>query len=269
MNQMRLKSLLPLYALVLTMSWITPSHAAEDASMHEVYAAAESGRYNEAQVMMDKVLRDHPNSAKAHYVEAELLAKQGQIKAAVAELDTAERLQPGLPFAKPEAVKSLKSQILSSNQRMPSTFAQTAQAQSNSGFPWSSIFIGIGLIALIYMAARLISQRNSNVIPANNYSGSGPIATQSTPPIMTQNSGMGLGSSILGGLATGAAVGAGIVAGEALMHHFTDDDRETSLMPQARADENINLADDMGGTDFGIADNASWDDGTAGGDDWT
>ena len=90
-----------------------PAFAEDEPTMHQVYLAAEAGKFNEAQSMMDKVLRDHPNSAKAHFVEAELLAKQGLFSNAGVELNTAERLQPGLPFAKPEAVKNLKSRISS------------------------------------------------------------------------------------------------------------------------------------------------------------
>jgi len=87
---------------------------------------------------------------------------------------------------------------------------------------------------------------------------------------------------LMGNLATGAALGAGVVAGEALMHHFIDGDKDdgyrNNVIPEAHHDtsswntaSNIDNNDDMGGTDFGIADASSWDDnGTGdGGDDWT
>jgi len=85
----------------------------------------------------------------------------------------------------------------------------------------------------------------------------------------------GMGSGIMGSLATGAAVGAGIVAGEALMHHFTDGHRSDSAAPLA-ADSNLNSVQppasyDMGGSDFGVSDTSSWDDssgGGGGGDEW-
>ena len=41
--------------------------------------------------MMDQVLRDPPNSAMAHFVMAELLAKEGRVSNARFELATAER----------------------------------------------------------------------------------------------------------------------------------------------------------------------------------
>ena len=106
---------------------------AADPTLHEVYQAAEAGNYREAQAMMDQVLRDHPNSAKAHFVEAELLAKQGRLAEARGELATAERLQPGLPFAKPGSVEELKARLASSYPvRQPVTSAPTGQPQ---GFP--------------------------------------------------------------------------------------------------------------------------------------
>src|ERR1051325_4945238 len=81
-NLMSVKSFIQYSAFALAIAFTAPVLAAEDASMHEVYLAAEAGKFQEAQTMMDKVLRDHPNSAKAHYVEAELLAKQGQLTSA-------------------------------------------------------------------------------------------------------------------------------------------------------------------------------------------
>jgi len=49
--------------------------------------------------MITKVLADHPNSAKAHYVQAELYAKEGKDFAGPrSELSVAERLKPGFDF---------------------------------------------------------------------------------------------------------------------------------------------------------------------------
>ena len=91
----------------------------------------------------------------------------------------------------------------------------------------------------------------------------------------------GMGSRIMGGLATGAAVGAGVVAGEALMRHFTEGGNNTSHEPDRSRNDIIyddpsqrnNLTGgDMGGTDFGVSDSGSWDDNSGGGgggsDDW-
>ncbi len=252
------------FASVLSFSGMI--HASEDASMHEVYLAAEAGKFGEAQAMMDKVLRDHPNSAKAHYVEAELLAKQGQLSGASSELSTAEKLDPGLPFVKPQTLQNLKAQIGSSS------IPVNAHSSGSNGIPWGMVFLIGGLILFIIVVARLMSQRNPTVI-SSNYPGNSPYgggySGYGGGPIIGQPGG-GLGSGILGGLATGAAVGAGMVAGEELMHHFTDGDRGNSgFINEAQAGNSWDNQNDMGGSDFGIADSSSWDDNSVGGDDWT
>lgn len=251
-------------SLVVAMTFMLPVFAAEDASMHEVYVAAEAGRFNEAQSMMDKVLKDYPNSARAHYVEAELLAKQGQLSAARTELNTAERLQPNLSFVKPEALQKLTAQIssnrsVSANHQVPS---------NNNEMPWGMIFLMVGLIGFIYIVAKMMTRNN----PPQSPLGNSPSGINSNPqpygapPSPTMAPVGGMGSGIMGGLATGAALGVGMVAGEALMHHFTDGNSNNGLINEAHA--NNNPENDMGGTDFGIADSSSWDDSSTG-DDWS
>jgi len=268
---MSVKSLIHFTTLALAITFTTPVFAAEDASMHQVYLAAEAGKFSEAQSMMDKVLQDHPNSAKAHFVEAELMAKQGKFTNAQDELNTAERLQPGLSFAKPQALQKLKAQIASIHSTTELTNNQIHQP-SNNGAPWGLIFLGIGLIAFIYFAAKYMARRNPPLAPANNYPNVNPQPYGSiAAPMMGQPTSGGFGSGIMGGLATGAAVGAGMVAGEALMHHFTDGEHSSNgFINDAQANSNPLNQNDMGGSDFGIADNSSWDDSSGGGgDDWS
>ena len=45
-----------------------------------------AGHLDQAQQMMTQVLADHPNSAKAHYVQAELYAREGKAALARSEL---------------------------------------------------------------------------------------------------------------------------------------------------------------------------------------
>src|SRR5581483_7442758 len=117
---------------------------AAEPTLHQVYQAAETGDYRAAQAMMDQVLRDHPNSAKAHFVEAELLAKQGRLAEARGELETAQRLAPGLPFAKPEAVRELHAR-LSSPQGWGQSGAHNPLASVGSWSPWGMLLLIVGL----------------------------------------------------------------------------------------------------------------------------
>jgi len=273
---MTVKSFIRFSVLSLAITFAAHAFAAEDASMHEVYLAAEAGKFSEAQAMMDKVLHDHPDSAKAHYVEAELLAKQGRFSAAADELNTAERLKPGLPFAKPQALQKLRAQVSSSHASFKPANSQVPHADAGNSMPWGFMFLALGLIAFIYFVAKKMTQANQ---PMNGYAGGAysanpqPYANPAAPAGgVAPGIGSGMGSGILGGLVTGAALGAGMVAGEALMHHFTDGEHGSSngngLVNEAQAHDNSPTYDDMGGSDFGIADSSSWDDSSSG-DDWT
>jgi hypothetical protein len=236
------------------------SHAVladNDPTLHQVYQAAEAGRLNEAQGMMNKVLQDHPNSAKAHFVEAELLAKQGLLSKAEIELNTAERLAPGLPFANPQSVQDLKN-------RIGSTHA-VGQPASSDSFPWVGLIAGIGLIVLIFVIIRSMNSRGSTYFPANpqpsmqNAPGYPPYGAGGAGTMAPTG---GIGSNIMGGLATGAAVGVGMVAGEALAHHLLDGDRSANPSSALAGDWNTSSSG-VGGADFGIADNSSWDDSSS------
>ena len=269
-----------------------PAYAAEP-SLHEVYQAANSGRMNDAQRMMKEVLQLHPNSGKAHYVEAELLAKQGNLTAAANELATAEKLAPGLPFATAQSVSSLREVIANQPaskpvrpQGQPASLAAPA-AYSESRFPWGMLLTGLGLIAFIVWAARYMNSRSSagrsglspsgyGGYPQANPSGPGGVVPQGYgAPVGAPAAEPGLGSRVMGGLATGVAVGAGVAAGEALVHHFMDGRRNSSMTSDQAFSGIDSIPDlpstplnDMGGNDFGVSDASSWDDGGSGDSEW-
>ena len=254
--------------LLASLAFVATVQAADDPTMHQIYAAAEAGQFADAQRMMDKVLLDHPNSGKAHFVESELLAKQGRMKEASAELNKAEALAPGLPFAKPESVQRLERLINSTpNVKTASSYVTQPPANVGGGTPWLTLLLGGGLIAVVIYSLRALFSRRSTPAYAPSVAagaGNGYGAPQAGPMPTT---GGGLGSSIVGGLATGAAVGAGMVAGEALVHHFLDGNRREGQPYQPPIDNGFVPDDDMGGNDFGINDNSTWDDSSGGGGD--
>lgn len=261
---MKLRIFVTLSALAMLAT--APCFAAEP-TLQEIYHAAAIGQYHEAQTMMDQVLREHPRSAKAHYVEAELLAKQGKLPAARTELATAEQLQPGLPFATPGAVNELKDRIAGTG-TVP--LRRSASIATPAAIPWGLIATGVLLIAAIVFFMR---RNRTSVIstPANGYAGygNGQYAGPGTGPMGAGPMPGGAGSGILGSLATGAAVGAGVVAGEALMHRMLDGGRteRTEILPADNSwNDNASIYD-MGGNDFGVADASSWDDSS--GSDWS
>lgn len=268
-----LKKLLWSSALLAAIAFAGVASAADEPTLHQVYQAADAGKLSEAQAMMQTVLRDHPNSAKAHFVEAELLAKQGHLPSAASELKTAERLEPGLPFANASAVDHLRRRIAGSRAATQSSAFTAAPSAMSSELRVSMLLMGIALVAALYFFVRATRRRmTQSLYPAGGPAYGAGMATPTQPfgPAGMGSGAAGMGSSMLGGLATGAALGAGMVAGESLMHRLTDrsrvpleDTSNTSMLGQP--DWNV-VPDDMGGGDFGIADDSSWDDGSSGGD---
>ncbi len=260
--------------LAAGIAFAVPVLADSDPSMQQIYETANAGHLAQAQQMIEQVLRDHPRSAKAHWVAAELDAKQGSLAAARGELTLAEQIDPGLSFAKPGAVEALKAELGTGGRARGSVYAP-AGGETRS-FPWAAILLGIGVIAVIWMVFR----RRTVVQYPGQYPGGMPGGAAPGPygygggPGAVPMGGSGIGSGIAGGLASGLAVGAGVVAGEELAHHFLDGDRHEGVAPAPQAPaENASNAD-MGGNDFGVNDPDSWDDsgsggGGGGGDDWS
>src|SRR5713226_9746736 len=253
----------------------SPAFADSDPTMDQIYTAAAGGHLDQAQQMITQVLADHPTSAKAHYVQAELYAKEGKTALARSELGTAEQLKPGLPFANPRSVQELKAQLGLRVGAISPTVIRSVPAEPR--FPWGTVLILAGVVGILWLVFR---RRNTYVqYPAAGPGVGGAPGAPGTygpggygPAPM---GGGGIGSGIAGGLASGLAVGAGVVAGEELAHHFLDGGRSRGggVIPHAEAGESGFSNSDMGGSDFGgNATGSGWDDGGSGGgggDDWS
>jgi hypothetical protein len=285
------------WALVLGMLAGGAAWAQQEPSLNDIYATAQAGKLDQAQVMVQQVLVSHPNSAKAHFVRSELYARQGQLANARESLSRAEKLAPGLPFAKPEAVQALRSQLAGATGKVAGTVGQAPVAYSgaankSSGGWLLPVLLAGGVIAVAFFAFRRRSPQVQVLQPAygasmggglngpqsfgNPYPSPNPYGPQPYGPAYGQPSGSGLGGKIMGGVATGLAVGAGVMAAEAIGRNLMgghDTVRDTGGFSSGTesAYTNSDTNRDMGGTDFGINDASTWDDpGASGGSssDW-
>ena len=264
--------------LATTLSFVLAGSVLADAdpSVHEIYEAASSGHLDQAQTMMDEVLRNHPDSSKAHYVQSELYAREGKLSLARTELARAEQLAPGLPKENPRSVAELKSE-LGLIRRHESIGEGRSPA---SHFPWGTIVI----LALVVGVCWTVFRRR---VPETQSPGYGTLPPRGAPPaapgtyapatpVPGAPVGGGIGSAVAGGLAGGLAAGAGVVAGEALAHHLLEGGHPEAPPTRGTDDDEHRAAnEDMGGSDFGVNDPDSWDDrpgaggdGNSGGDDW-
>jgi hypothetical protein len=265
-------------AAAVTFAVTSPAFADADPSVDQIYAAAQSGHLDQAQQMISQVLADHPSSARAHYVQAELYAKEGKTVLARSELGAAEQLKPGLPFENPRSVQELKAQLgLRTGVMNPGVMSGPAMVRSVPAarpFPWGTILILAGVVAILLMVFR---RRTPYVqqYPTGGPMGGAPGTYGPGGYGPGPMGGGGIGSGIAGGLASGLAVGAGVVAGEELAHHFLDGGHGGNVVPPAEAGDTGFSNSDMGGSDFGMNDPGSgWDDGGGsggggGGGDWS
>jgi hypothetical protein len=254
----------PLLAAVLLAS---RAFAAVDPSSEQIYQAAQSGHLQQAEQMIGQVLQNHPQSGKAHYVAAEVYAKEGRNSDARRELHTAQELAPGLPFAQPASVTALERALADQG---GNSFV-VHPTQTRSAAPWAMLMLLAAGLGLLWFLIRGRREPSPSVVyspyspnPVGAGMASGGTVVNNAPSV-----GSGIGSGIAGGLASGLVVGAGVVAGEELARHFLDSDRSEHV---ALAREPVEATENstMGGDDFGLNDDSSWDDNNSvGGDDWT
>jgi uncharacterized protein len=256
-------------------------------TVDQVYQAASSGHLDQAQQLMNEVLRDHPNSAKAHYVEAEISARAANFPRAREELAKARQLDPSNSAAKPDSLTRRQHDLpRGSVYSAPAQYRPYVRQQERHVSFWPILLlIGAGVVIVWALARRRSPpQYYPGGVPptgpvGGGYGGPPGYGPAGYGPPM----GGGLGSGIVGGLASGLAIGAGVAAGEELVHHWIDRDGNRVEGPPPPGyvpppqDDNAN----MGGDDFGVSDGSSWDDsgggsfggdsggGDGGGGDWT
>jgi hypothetical protein len=270
--------------------------ASAEPTLAQIYQAANAGQLDRADSMIAQVLQKHPNSAKAHYVKAELSARERKYELAKQELATAEKIAPGLPFVKAESAQALRNQLANASanaaaqspapsRRMgaPADAGRSynaAPARPERSFPWGTLIVVAGIV-LVGIA---VLRRRTSRMAADGYGGAygnspaapygqtgyGPVH----PPGAVPPQQPGMGSSIARGLGTGLAVGAGVLAAEEIGRRMFGHEANAAPVPHdagntpslEQIDEGMrhNLNTDMGGDDFGIAD-GGWDDGGGGG----
>ncbi|MGC1459982.1 MAG: tetratricopeptide repeat protein [Steroidobacteraceae bacterium] len=231
--------------------------AATDATPDQIYQAAQSGHLVEAQQMVDQVLRDHPQNAKAHFFAAELDARMGDFNAAREQLASARQLDPSQSFTNRQSLNALQRQLTGMRTVVP-LFAPAVQ---RSAVPWGLIMVlAIGAFVVFNIFRRR----------AQPYAqGYGPGLLPPGNPGMQSGYGYGPGyapggTGLMGNLASGLAIGAGVVAGEELVRHVIDGN--SSSVPPTADLRDPAQNQDMGGADFGTQDGGSWGNDSSGGD---
>ncbi len=257
-------------------------------SVDEVQAAARRGDYPAAEKMMREVVAAKPDSARAQYVLAEILAHQRQFGEAAEHTRRARALDPALKFTDPTKFSAFE-QLLQREQtaaaapttsgtagvvNAPPPLRAAPVERSSGGVPVWMLIVGAGVF--IWLVTRFMRSRAPVQQPAMA-GGYGPGSYGAGGYGMPQAPASG-GPGMLGvGLGVAGGVAAGMLA-EKLLHEGHDD----RSLPRDRGDAGggsglIPGSFDTGGDagnelasrdiDFGSGD--GWGGGDAGGSDFS
>ena len=222
-------------AVLASLAWALPT-------VQDVDAEVQKGHYAQAESMMQGVVAAKPQSARAHYVYAQILAHNGRFSIAAAEEARARHLDPAMKFANAQDVRAFEELLERERRRTPSDGTplgnlgaapsalpgavvaprlapQPAPAAvepraASSGLPawvWP-----IGIIALLFIAWRMLRPANRGGVPsaAAPY-GAAPYGSAGYPGPGTPGPGMNAapGGGLMGvGLAAAGGVAAGMLA---------------------------------------------------------
>lgn len=108
--------------LVSALAFAVPSASQIDQSIRE-------NNWQQADSQLSEVLQAHPDSAKAHYLYAQVLDREGKSSDALAQLQQAKTLDPSVKFTSQSAFNQTAERIRSNVNRVNSS--PSAQTQSN------------------------------------------------------------------------------------------------------------------------------------------
>jgi hypothetical protein len=203
------------------LAWALPS-------LQDVEAQVSQGHYAQAESMMKEVVAAKPNSARAHYVYAEILAHDGNLARAADEARLARQIDPDIGFTSPEKFRSFEASLTRAQNpasrlsATPSAATPTAPAAAApaaaAGLP-SWVWLA-GLAAVAFFLWRGFSRSAAGAAggaaagPGATFGGTTAVAPNAMAPgAMPYGAGypaqrpssglMGVGLGVAGGVAAG------------------------------------------------------------------
>lgn len=262
----------------------------------QVEAAVQQAHYAQAKSMMSEVVAAKPDSAKAHYVYAEMLAHNRNFAKATQEVARARQLDPAIKFTTPDKFSAFE-QLLQREQTTSQTRSPAAPyalaprpVQASPSFPAVPGWVwATGLAAIAFLLWRGFNRSRAGAPVAGSAALAGtaapvagsPLNPSAPPGIAPYGTGMpsaAPGGGMLGtGMAVAGGVAGGMLLGEMLNNRggagTTPPDRlmpdANPLAPNDAATELENRPVDLGnGGDWDAGGSADLGGGSDGGGGW-
>ncbi len=119
---------MPRFLVCLASALLLALNTAHATTLDDVDQLLRSGHLVRADRAIAQVLAAQPDSARAHYLDARLLAAEGKWPLAEDELQRARRLDPNLDFAPEAQVRALSNSVLQHRWKTPAGLAGYGQA---------------------------------------------------------------------------------------------------------------------------------------------
>ena len=133
---------------------------AHAATLDEAAELLHAGHLVRADHAIALVLAAQPDSARAHYLDARLLATEGKWPLAEDELERARRLDPTLGFAPGPQVRALANEVLQHRWTNPAGLAGYGQAALAALFVLVSGYLIFGMLRVRRLPPKALAPRH-------------------------------------------------------------------------------------------------------------
>ncbi len=252
--------------LALLLLSVTATSAFALPTLEDVEHAVHRNDYVSAESMTREVVTAQPNSAKPHYILAEILAHEGKLNEARTQAAQAKQLDPAIRFTTPEKFARFETELNGGKPVLRNASAPPRKAESSgeggSSFLWIVRIVG-GLLAFFAFRRRSAppsygAYNNPNA-PMPGQPGYPNYPQPGYPP-----PGSGTGHTVAAGL---GGLAAGMLAEhliEGAMDRRHDANGNPIYTPQGDASPNETVQDRP--IDFGGSNDWGSDSGSGGGD---
>ncbi len=216
------------------LAWALPS-------LQDVETQVAQGHYTQAESMMKEVVAAKPNSARAHYVYAEILAHDGNVARAADEARLARQIDPDIRFTTPEKFRSFEASLQRAQAPAPRTSvapsttavapAAMAPVAAPGGLPSWVWLAGLAVVAFFLWRgfSRSSANASAGAVAAPGASAGAPAGPNAMmqpgmqPGAMPYGAGYPAqrpGGGMMGlGMAAAGGVAAGVLADQLLNRH--------------------------------------------------
>ncbi len=122
-----------LVAAALSLAMVSGTALAAVPSVQQIESAMSQGNWQQADQGLAQVLEAHPNNARAHYLYAQVLDREGRYADALAQIQQAKALDPQVRFTTPARFAQIEAKLRADAARVSTNNTGTGTAVATTG----------------------------------------------------------------------------------------------------------------------------------------